>query len=263
MRHLLHATLLLWGATLPCALAQTGVATAASAPVAIDPVLRLPVAQLTPEQVAGMQTRLADWAGLDRYRESNATLTSPEPGRVVFFGDSITDAWGSRDNTAFFPGKPYVNRGIGGQTTPQMVVRFQQDVVALKPAAVLILAGTNDLAGNTGLSTLPMIEDNFRSMVEIAQANRIRVILASVLPVSDYPWRPGLHPADKVRDLNAWLRNYAAEQHCTYLDYYTALTDTQGGMKAGTSKDGVHPTPAGYAIMAPLAQEAIHRTLQP
>ncbi len=234
---------------------------AVAAPVAIDPVLIEPAATLTPQQVTQLQQKLADWPQLARYRDADATLT-PEPGRVVFYGDSITDAWGRLDNTTFFPGKPYVNRGISGQTTPQMLVRFQQDVVALKPAAVLILAGTNDIAGNTGLSTLPMIEDNFRSMVAIAKANGIHVVLASVLPASDYPWRKGLHPADKVRDLNAWIKSYAAQNGCVYLDYYTALTDKNGGMKPGTSKDGIHPTPAGYAIMAPLAQAAVNEALK-
>lgn len=233
----------------------------ASLPVAVDPLLTKPVESVTPEQVHQMQQKLSDWPQLGRYRESNAALPAAEPGRVVFFGNSITEGWG-RDNTVFFPGKPYVNRGIGGQTTPQMVIRMQQDVVALKPAAVLILAGTNDLAGNNGLSTLGMIEDNFRSMTAIAQTNHIRVILASILPAADYPWRPGLEPAPKIRALNMWLKQFAAEQNCTYLDYYTALADQNGGMKPGTSKDGVHPTAAGYAIMAPLAQAAIDTTLK-
>ncbi len=237
--------------------------TAAAQPPQVDPTLVLPVESLKPEQIAAMQKKLADWADLARYREDNTTLPPAEPGRVVFLGDSITDAWGRRDNSVFFPGKPFVNRGISGQTTPQMLIRFQQDVVALKPAAVVILAGTNDLAGNTGLSTLPMIEDNLRSMVAIAKANNIRVILASVLPVADYPWRKGLEPAGKIRDLNAWMKRYAAEQNCTYLDYYSAFVDKQGGMKPGTSKDGVHPTPAGYAIMMPIAQAAIDHALKP
>ncbi len=166
-----------------------------AAPLTVDSLLVLPAATLTAAQVTQMQGKLADWPQLARYRESNAALPPSEPGRVVFFGDSITDAWGRYGNPPFFPGKPYVNRGISGQTTPQMLVRFQQDVVALKPAAVLILAGTNDIAGNTGLSTLPMIENNLSSMVAIAKANGIHVILASLLPASDYPWRKGIHPA--------------------------------------------------------------------
>jgi Lysophospholipase L1 and related esterases len=180
---------------------------------------------------------------------------------VVFLGDSITDGWGRNKGTSFFPGKPFINRGISGQTTAQMVLRFRQDVIDLHPAAVVILAGTNDIAGNTGLATLPMIEDNVRSMTELAQAHRIRVILASVLPTIDYPWQPGLQPAGKIRALNAWLRRYAAAHGATYLDYYRALATPQGGMRAGLSSDGVHPTPAGYAVMAPLAQQAIERAL--
>ncbi len=245
------------------ATAQTAqIAPAAADAIASDPVLRQSVASLTPQQITGLQTKLADWPQLGRYRDSNAALPPPEKDRVVFFGDSITDAWGRYGNTGFFPGKPYVNRGISGQTTPQMLIRFQQDVVALKPAAVLILAGTNDLAGNTGLSTVPMIEDNLRSMVTIAQANGIRVILASVLPVGEYPWRRGVRRGADIRELNAWMQKYAAATHCTYLDYYTALADADGAMKPGTSKDGVHPTAAGYALMAPLAQAAIDRTLR-
>ncbi len=232
-----------------------------AAPLATDRMLTMPAASLSPEQITQMQQRLLDWPQLARYRDDNASLLPPGPGRVVFFGDSITDAWGKDGNPPFFPGKPYINRGIGGQTTPQMLIRFQQDVVALKPAAVLILAGTNDIAGNTGLSTLGMTEENLRSMVAVAKANGIRVILASVLPTSDYPWRRGLHPQQKVRDLNVWMESYAAQTGSVYLDYYTALTDKDGGMKTGTSKDGVHPTAAGYAIMGPLAQAAIDRAL--
>jgi lysophospholipase L1-like esterase len=211
-----------------------------------------------------LQQRGADWPQLGRYREENAKLAPPAPGerRVVFYGDSITDAWGRRgDETKFFPGKPYVNRGISGQTTAQMVVRFRQDVVDLKPAEVLILAGTNDIAGNTGIATLKMIEDNLESMSEIAKQNHIQVILASVLPVSDYPWRRGLHPADKVRELNAWLKSYATAHGAVYLDYYSAMTNADGGLDPALAADGVHPTPKGYAIMAPLAEKAIAESL--
>ncbi|WP_419805557.1 SGNH/GDSL hydrolase family protein [Terriglobus sp.] len=235
---------------------------AAVTPQAVDPVLVKPVDQLTPEQIAGMQKRLADWANLHQFREDNDRLPPPEPGRVVFFGDSITIAWKERDNNVFFPGKPYLNRGISGQTTPQMLLRFQQDVVALKPAAVVVLAGINDIAGNTGPSTLQMTEDNFRSMIAIAQANNIRVIVSSVLPSSNMPWRNNMNPAQQIRDLNRWLEQYAASHGCTWLDYYSAMVDKQGGMKPGLSKDGVHPTPAGYAVMTPLAQAAIDRTLR-
>lgn len=235
----------------------------AAKPVAIDPLYTMPPISLDAEQIASMQQRLADWPQLGRYRADNARLLPPEKdeSRAVFFGDSITQGWGQVAGTVFFPGKPYVNRGISGQTTAQMLLRFRQDVIDLRPAAVVILAGTNDIAGNTGLSTLPMIEDNLRSMVELAQAHRIRVILASVLPVSDYPWRPGLQPAGKVRSLNAWIKAYASAHGATYLDYHAALGNAQGGMDPRFARDGVHPTPAGYAVMAPLARQAIGRAL--
>ena len=257
---LVVALVLLIGA--PLALPASGQG-AGSASVVINPLYTAAPASLGTDQIASMQQQLADWPQLDRYHADNARLASPAPGqaRVVFFGDSITDAWGRAEGTTFFPGKPYINRGISGQTTAQMVVRFRQDVIDLHPAAVVILAGTNDIAGNTGLATLPMIEDNFRSMVELAQANHIRVVLASVLPTSDYPWHPGLRPAGKVRALNSWLRAYAASSGETYLDYYAALVNAQGGMDKRLASDGVHPTPAGYAIMAPLAQQAIARAL--
>lgn len=252
-------------AGIPVSLSATGqVATsAASAGVAINPLYTAPAASLATDQIAAMQQQLADWPQLSRYRADNAQLAPPEPShaRVVFYGDSITDAWGRAKGTNFFPGKAYVNRGVSGQTTAQMLLRFRQDVINLHPAAVLILAGTNDIAGNTGLATLPMIEDNLRSMTELAQANHIRVILASVLPVSDYPWHPGLQPAGKVRALNAWLESYAVSHGAIYLDYYSPLTNAQGGMDSRFASDGVHPTPSGYAVMAPLAEHAIERAL--
>ncbi|UKE46167.1 SGNH/GDSL hydrolase family protein [Xanthomonas cerealis] len=215
------------------------------------------------QQVAELQQRLLDWAQLGCYRADNAALAAPAAGeqRVVFYGDSITDAWGRMQGTTFFPGKPYVNRGISGQTTAQMLVRFRQDVIDLKPAAVVILAGTNDLAGNTGLVTQRMIEDNLRSMAELAQANHIKLVLASVLPVSDYPWRPGLQPAEKIRALNAWIAQYAHSHGAVYLDYHSKLRNRQGGMDKALAYDGVHPTVAGYAVMAPLAQQALERAL--
>jgi peptidyl-dipeptidase Dcp len=202
-----------------------------------------------------------DWAQLARYRAADEALPPMVDGRVVFFGDSITDAWTSNGGH-FFPGKPYVNRGISGQTTPQMLVRFRQDVVDLHPDAVVILAGTNDIAGNTGPSSLVMIEDNLRSMAEIAKANGIRVILATVLPAADYPWHRGLDPAQKIRDLNAWIKSYCDQAKLTYLDYYTAMAAPNGGMKPAISHDGVHPNAAGYALMEPLAEQAIATTLK-
>lgn len=209
--------------------------------------------------------RLAnDWASLRRYRDANGALAAPAPGapRVVFYGNSITDAW-APFFPAMFPGKPYIGRGISGQTTPQLLVRFHQDVVALQPAAVVILAGTNDIAGNTGPSTLEMIEDNLMAMTEIARAHHIRVVLSSVLPVFDYPWKRGLAPAPKIIALNAWMRRYAALVGETYLDYHSAMADGRGGLPAAMSSDGVHPNAAGYAIMAPLAEAAIARALAP
>jgi len=214
-------------------------------------------------QIEKMQQQLADWAQLNRYRADNATLAPTAPGepRVVFYGDSITDGWGRWNNGPFFPGKPYVNRGISGQTTPQMLVRFQQDVVHLGPAAVVVLAGTNDIAGNTGPSTPQMIEDNFRSMAAIAQQNGIKVVLASILPAGSYPWRPGVQPVATIREVNAWLKDFCAAQHFVYLDYYAAMADDKGAMKQGLASDGVHPTAAGYAVMAPLAEAAIAQAL--
>lgn len=203
-----------------------------------------------------------DWASLARYREANAKLGPPRPGerRVVFYGNSITDRWAKYFDT-MFPGKSYVGRGISGQTTPQMLVRFRQDVIALEPAAVVILAGTNDIAGNTGPSTQEMIEDNLTSMVELARANGIRVVLASVLPAYDYPWKPGVGPAPKIVALNAWIRQYASTHDVVYLDYHSAMADERQGLKAELSEDGVHPNVAGYRIMAPLAEHAIGEAL--
>jgi acyl-CoA thioesterase-1 len=212
---------------------------------------------------AALEQLRNDWAGLRRYRDANAALSAPKAreNRVVFYGNSITDAW-AQHFASMFPGKPYVGRGISGQTTPQMLVRFRQDVVALKPKVVVILAGTNDIAGNTGPSTLEMIEDNFMSMVQIAKANGIRVVLSSVLPAYDYPWKPGLEPAPKIIALNVWLKRYAREVGETYLDYHAAMADARGGLPSTLSRDGVHPNVAGYQMMAPLADAAIAKALK-
>jgi lysophospholipase L1-like esterase len=203
-----------------------------------------------------------DWANLARYRDANAQLGAPKPDedRVVLFGDSITESWAQFFPT-MFPGKPYIGRGISGQTTPQMLVRFGQDVVALKPKVVVILAGTNDIAGNSGPSTLKMIEDNFRSMTKVAKANGIRVVLSSVLPVYDYPWKPGLQPAEKIVALNAWLKDYASRTGVTYLDYHSAMSDARHGLRADLGSDGVHPNEAGYRVMAPLMERAVATAL--
>jgi lysophospholipase L1-like esterase len=224
-------------------------------------LLLLLIASSLQSQATDDQLR-TDWANLARYREANAKLPPPAAGehRVVFMGNSITDSWAPLFDS-LFPGKPYVGRGISGQTTPQMLVRFRQDVVALHPSAVVILAGTNDIAGNTGPSTLEMIEDNLASMAEIAQANGIRVVLASVLPVFDYPWRPGLTPAPKIIALNKWISSYAASHDAVYLDFYAAMADARGGLPSELSRDGVHPNLAGYRIMAPLTEQAIQQAL--
>jgi lysophospholipase L1-like esterase len=195
-----------------------------------------------------------DWPNLRRYRDSSVTV--PAENRVVFMGNSITEGW-KKYFADEFPGKPYVNRGISGQTTPQMLVRFHQDVIALKPKVVVILAGTNDIAGNTGPSTLEMIEDNLSGMTELANANGIRAVLCSVLPVYDYPWRPGLEPAPKIVALNKWLRHYADSTGNVYVDYHSAMRDERDGMRADLASDGVHPNEAGYRIMAPLVERGI------
>ena len=240
-------------------------AESAPTPVAPAPGPRVSTTEeATAKQIAAMEAKLEDWPQLGRYRADNAALAPAREGaqRVVFYGDSITDSWGrSADTGEFFPGKPYVNRGISGQTTPQMVVRFRQDVIDLHPAAVVILAGTNDIAGNTGPMTPKMTEDNFRSMIDLAKANGIRVIVASILPAADYPWKTGLAPASKIKILNDWLKGYCVVHSVTYLDYYSSMVGQDGGMKPGISFDGVHPNAQGYAIMAPLAQAAIDKTL--
>lgn len=232
------------------------------------PLLLAALATLSPAVTQAAQDPEADrlstdWAYLARYREANARLGPPRPGeqRVVFYGNSITDVWARYFDT-MFPGKPYVGRGIGGQTTPQMLVRFRQDVIALAPAVVVILAGTNDIAGNTGPATLDMIQDNLASMVELAQAHDIRVVLSSVLPAYDYPWRPGLEPAEKILALNAWMKRYAAEHDVIYLDYHSAMVDERWGLRRELSEDGVHPNELGYRVMAPLVEEAIARALR-
>ena len=203
---------------------------------------------------------LFDFPWLDHFKEADTQVGAPAAGqnRVVFMGDSITQGWHLDES---FPGKPYINRGIGGQTTPQMVLRFHQDVVNLKPKAVVILAGVNDIAGNTGPMTLEDIENNLATMSEIATANGIRVVFCSVLPAFDFSWNPGQHPAQKIADLNTWLKSYANSKGYLYVDYYSAMKDDRGGLPVNLSKDGVHPNPSGYSIMAPLVEAAIEKIL--
>jgi lysophospholipase L1-like esterase len=205
-----------------------------------------------------------DWPSLTRFRDADLKLGSPAPGekRVVFMGDSITEFWKIDVPGTFFPGKPYVNRGISGQTTPQMVLRFHQDVIDLQPKVVVILGGINDIAGNTGTETLEQIEDNLAAMAEMATAHHIGVVLCSVLPAFDFPWRRGMTPAPEVLALNRWIKQYAAANHEVYVDYHTAMKDERDGLPPNLSKDGVHPTPAGYAIMAPLVEAGIEKALK-
>ena len=204
---------------------------------------------------------LQDWANLKRYHEDNAKVAPPTPGeeRVVLMGDSITDGWGKRYGK-FFPGKPYINRGISGQTTPQMLIRFRPDVIALKPKAVVILAGTNDIAGNTGPETLEDIEGNLASMAELAAANKIKVVFSSVMPVCDAIRRQtDRRPNEKIVELNNWIKEYAATHHAGYIDYFTAMKDDKGELKQELTYDCLHPNSEGYDVMMPLAQKAIEK----
>ena len=217
-------------------------------------------AQDHPELERARKT-LADWPNLARYAQENAKL-SPADGRVVFLGDSITDAWGRRAGK-FWPDRPYVNRGISGQTTPQMLIRFRPDVIALAPKAVVILAGTNDLAGNTGPMTLEQIEGNLQSMAELATANGIRVVFASVLPVCDYH-RPQTErrPPAKILALNGWIEEYCRKHGHVYLDYYSSMLDEAKMLKKELTNDGLHPNAEGYAVMEPLVEKALAKVLR-
>jgi lysophospholipase L1-like esterase len=205
-----------------------------------------------------------DFGQLERYHAADASLGPPTQGepRVVFFGDSITDIW---KLDASFPGKHYINRGIGGQTTPQMLVRFRQDVIDLHPAVVVILAGTNDIAGNTGIETLDQIEADYTSFAELARANGIRVVFSSVTPINAMNqralWFYLQRSPEKILALNVWLRKYCADHNLVYLDYFSAMVDDQGFLKKNLTDDGLHPNAAGFAVMAPMAEAAIARAL--
>lgn len=200
-----------------------------------------------------------EWANLKRYAAENQALPAPAKNekRVVFMGNSITEGW-KRADSSFFTNNNYIDRGISGQTTPQMLLRFRQDVIDLKPSAVVILAGINDIAENTGPISLDNILGNIISMTELARANKVRVILCSILPANKFPWRPQIQPADKVIQLNAMIRAYADKNKITYVDYYPAMVDSEKGLDKKYTKDGVHPTAAGYAIMEPLVVKAIN-----
>jgi lysophospholipase L1-like esterase len=204
---------------------------------------------------------LTDFGWLARYKDANAQLppAQPDDKRVVFMGDSITESWHLDQS---FSGKPYINRGISGQTSPQILLRFRQDVLELKPKVVIILAGTNDVAGNTGPMTAEQTEGNIQSMAQLAAANGIRVVLCSVLPASHIGWAPNVQDtADKILAINTWIKSYATSQGYLYVDYHSAMKDAQNGLPPELSKDGVHPLPAGYAIMSPLADAAIAKAL--
>jgi lysophospholipase L1-like esterase len=206
-----------------------------------------------------------DYGQLARYRDANEKLGPPAAGenRVVFFGDSITDSWKLEDS---FPGKPYINRGIGGQTTPQMLVRFRQDVINLQPKVVVILAGTNDIAGNTGPMRSEDIEANYASFAELARAHGIRVVYSSVLPVHNYTERSkdffAQRPQGRILELNTWLKDYCAKNNIVYLDYFSAMVDDKGMLKKDLADDGLHPNAAGFKIMAPLAEAAIQKAIK-
>jgi lysophospholipase L1-like esterase len=220
-------------------------------------------AQVLADQAHAVALQAEDWAELNYYHAENVKLLA-EPAdkrRVVFIGDAITEPW---DLAKYFPGKPYLNRGIPGQTTPQMLVRFYPDVIDLHPAAVVILGGINDIAGNTGTETAEMIEDNIRAMCQLARANGIKVILGLILPVSDYTAHKQTekHPLADIVKLNTWLRSYAGEAHAEVADYYSAVVDDKGMLKEGYSEDGAHANDRSYSMMAPVAEAAIERALK-
>lgn len=207
---------------------------------------------------AAMDRARRDWAGLCRYRAANAAL-GEEPVRAVFIGDSITEFWGPASPDLFAGG--IVNRGIGAQTSPQMLVRFYQDVISLRPQVVHIMAGTNDIAGNTGPSRPEDFKNNIRAMVELARGHGIAVVLGSIPPSNSFYWRPELQPAPRIAELNGWLRDYAAEQGAVFVDYATVMAGPQGELRPELTGDGVHPDADGFAVMTPLAREAVMRAL--
>jgi len=216
-----------------------------------------------------LQARLNDFANFARYRDANSKLSPPAKGeqRVVFMGDSITDSW---KLDQYFPGTPYVNRGISGQTTSQMLLRFRADVIDLEPKVVVILAGTNDIAGNTGPISLQDIENNYETMVDLAHAHGINVVFASVMPISDYNKNAQGNPIvrslqrrpEQILALNEWIKKYCAERKLVYLDYFSAMADEKGFLKADIANDGLHPNAKGYELIKPLAENAIKTALK-
>lgn len=240
-----------WSAALLAGVGLSGAARAQTTGVMDAPCVAVSAVPITARQAA-------DFGGLCRYEKENARLAPATSHRVVFFGDSITELWKLLDFSFFT--NDLIDRGVSGQTTSQMLLRFQADVIDLHPRAVQILAGTNDIAGNTGLMTPEMTEANIASMTELAQANGIKVILASIPPAAGFPWRPGLEVTGKIVAFNDWIRAYAASHHAVYADYWSALQDGQGGIKPGLAYDGVHPTEQGYDVMLPVLEEALRAT---
>jgi lysophospholipase L1-like esterase len=232
---------------------------AAAVPAVVPPAAAEPAAESLAASPEDQRLR-SDWPYLARYRDQNRELkASGARVDVVFLGDSITEGWLQKAPAFFSAGR--ICRGISGQTTPQLLLRFRQDVIDLQPHAVHIMAGTNDIAGNTGPSTLKMIQDNFLGMSEIAIANGVHLILASIPPASDFPWRPGLATVAPIGAMNAWLKDHATHTRATYADYSAVLSDGNGAMRDGLSFDHVHPTEAGYAAMGPVAEAALRRAL--
>jgi lysophospholipase L1-like esterase len=238
-----------------CAQQSVASPSAGQVPTATPPVVH----------IAPPDPMRTDWPNLKRFFQEDAAVPAPVPGeqRVVFMGDSITQGWvhNGVPPEPSVAGRLYINRGISGQTTPQMLLRFRQDVIELKPNAVVIFAGINDIAGNTGDMTPEQTEDNLASMADLAKVNGIRVVLCSITPAFDFPWRPGREPATKVIALNNWIKSYAESHGHIYVDFYSAMVDERAGLPVSLSKDGVHPNPAGYAIMNPLVQAGIAKVL--
>jgi len=241
----------------------TGLVLATAAQAQLLDEFKIPPANGIPSMVSRLVTQLEDWPQLTTFYAANEELKKQpfDPKRVVFMGDSITIGWRLDQS---FPGKPYVNRGISGQTTPQMLIRMFPDVIDLKPAAVIIFAGTNDIARNTGPETPAMIEENLQAMTELAQSHGIKVILCTITPIADYgpnKMSEGRPPADILK-VNAWLKDYAAKAHAVYCDYFSAVMDEKGALKPGISRDGLHPNADGYKLMVPVAEAAIAKALQ-
>lgn len=222
-----------------------------------------PSLQAQKDSVTERLNQSNDWPNLRRYRSENekAGLPAAKENRVVFMGNSITDGW-INARPDFFSKNPYLDRGISGQTTPQMLIRFRQDVIDLKPKVVVILAGINDIAENTGPSSVEMIENNLMSMAQLAKANGIKVVMCSITPAKAFPWRPGIDPVAKISAVNKWMKNYAAKNNFVFVNYFDAMVDEQKGLPANLSKDGVHPTAEGYQIMESLVVPGIEKALK-